>query len=328
VTVQANPIRNTRYLRPQHHWGWQIAVYLYVAGIGAGSFIIGVIWDWLSYPAYPSTAILLWGVLLVPVGAFFLILDLGIKTRFMNAARNPRTSWLSRGFLILSGFIIFGVVTFALSLLPLADITVPLPLFRALEAISLVLAFITAIYTGILLQSFKYIPLWNTPLLPALFLVSALSTGSMVVILSTLISSLFAAQGAYHSQLTEMLTRTEQILVFVEAFVFGVFLFFRYKANEQGESSVQLLLSGRLKFVFWVGIIVFGFFFPIILEAIYTGIPEQSWLLYVTGFFLLVGGFFLRFGIVYAGIKEQLPMHKLIELQYNLMNQTRKDNGR
>ena len=323
-TGQINPIRNTKYLRPQKEWGWPIAIYLYLAGMGAGSFAIGVIWDWLGYSAHPSNAVLLFGPLLAAIGAPFLILDLGIKRRFLNAGLNPRTSWLSRGFFILLLFIAFGVVTLAMSILPLWGISVGPVLFRILEVIGLILAFATAIYTGILLKALKYIPFWNTPLLPILFLVSALSTGSMLIILSTLGSSLLVPYGEYSSQLTNVLMRTEQILVFIEAVILGIFLFSRYRTKEQGRTSVNVLISGHLKFVFWGGIIVAGFFFPIVLEAVYSKLPEHTFLLFLTGIFLLVGGFFLRFGIISAGIKEQLPLHKLIELQYNSMTLRKK----
>ena len=315
---QVNPIKNTKYLKPQEHWGWPIAVYLYLAGMGAGSFIIGIMWDWLGYSLYPSNAILLCGIILVPIGALFLILDLGTKSRFMNAVRNPRTSWLSRGFLILSAYIAFGTVTLILSFLPLVGITVLPSLFLALEAIGLIFAFLTAIYTGILLQSLKYIPFWNTALLPILFLISALSTGSMLVILLILVTRLFTPQAAYTSHPIDMLTRTEQILVFIVAFILGLFLLLRYRVNEQGKSSVHLLLSGSSKFGFWTGIVLLGFFFPIVLEAIYSGVLKSAYLLLVIGISLLVGGFLLRFLVISAGIKQQIPMHRLTELKYNL----------
>ena len=47
---------------------------------------------------------------MVAIGAPFLILDLGIKRRFMYACLNPRTSWVARGFIILSIFIVIGLV--------------------------------------------------------------------------------------------------------------------------------------------------------------------------------------------------------------------------
>jgi polysulfide reductase chain C len=310
---RVNPLVNTKYMKPQEHWGWPVALYLYLAGMGAGSFVIGVLLDWLGYSVYPSNAVLLWGPVLVAIGAPFLILDLGIKWRFLNACLNPRTSWLSRGFFILLAFIIVGMVTWGMSILPLLGIRVETAPFQILEGIGFILALATAIYTGILLKAVKYISFWNTWLLPLLFLASALATGSMIVILSTLGADLLTRHHLGYSP-AEILMRTEQVLTLIEGLVLALFLFFGYRTKEQGERSVRLLLLGNLKFVFWIGIIVSGFFFPIVLESMYS--PEFPFLPFLAGFFLLVGGFSLRLGIVWAGIKERPPLTNLIVIPY------------
>ena len=252
------------------------------------------------------------------MGAPFLILDLGRKERFLYACLNPRTSWVARGFIILSIFIIVGLSVFVISILPFQWLRERTTLWLVLETISLIFAFATAIYTGILLKSVKYVPLWNTPLLPILFLVSALSTGSMGIILSTLGYGLFISLGESSYQLINMLMSTEQILILVEGFVLALYLFFTHRTGDQGETSVRLLLSGQLKYLFWGGIVLLGFVFPIVLEYLYSNFPGYPILLLATGLFLLFGGFFLRLGVLASGIKEQLPMHKLIEIQYNL----------
>ncbi|MFC2070563.1 NrfD/PsrC family molybdoenzyme membrane anchor subunit [Chloroflexota bacterium] len=319
-TGLANPVIYGRYLKPQNEWGWQVAIYLYLAGIGSGSFAIGILMEWLGYSQYSLRPMILWGPILVAIGALFLVLKLGVKRRFLNTILNPRSSWLSRGFYILSMCIIVGVVILGISILPRLGISVSnwsSPLL-VLDIIGFILALATAIYTGILIQSVKYVALWNTSLLPALFTVSALSTGTMAVILSTLGYSILTPAEGYPYQLMNALTITEQILIIIEAFVFALYLFSRYKAEEYGKDSVRLLLSGNLKFVFWIGIIVLGFFFPVILEGIYSRFHEQHFLLFLAGSSLLIGGFFLRYGIVYAGIKEQHPLQRLMEYQYNL----------
>lgn len=308
------------YLKPQRQWGWEVAVYLYLAGVGAGSFIIGLLMDWLGYSPYSTRAILLWGPILVTIGAPFLILDLGIKRRFLNTVLNPKTSWLSRGFFILSMCIVIGLVILGISILPSLGISISnwSSLLLILDVVGFTLALATAIYTGILLQSVKYVSFWNTSLLPVLFTVSALSTGSMAIILSTLGYSILTPSEGYPTQLMDVLISTEQVLIVIEAIVLGLYLFFRYKAGEEGKGSARLLLSGDLKFVFWIGIIVSGFFLPIILEAVYSQFQEQHFLLFLNGVFLLIGGFFLRYGVVYAGIKDQHPLQKLIQTHYDL----------
>jgi formate-dependent nitrite reductase membrane component NrfD len=184
-----------------------------------------------------------------------------------------------------------------------------------LEIISILFAFTTAIYTGILLKATKSIPLWNTYLLPLLFLVSALSTGSMAIILSTLGTGLFS----HESGMFKLLMGGEQILVVIEGIVLYLYLSQRYRATEQGKDSVRLLLFGEKKLIFWGGIVLLGLVFPVILESIASFFHGNVVLIFVSGLILLCGGFFLRLGVISAGIKEQIPMQRLMEIQYELI---------
>ena len=46
ATENIPPMRNIRHLRPQKEWKEIIAIYLYLAGMGAGSFVIGTLISW------------------------------------------------------------------------------------------------------------------------------------------------------------------------------------------------------------------------------------------------------------------------------------------
>jgi polysulfide reductase chain C len=330
ATEDIPPMRNIRHLRPQKEWKEIIAIYLYLAGMGAGSFVIGTLISWMGVKLDPpflsplhlfgytlnlSRVPIFWGPIMVAIGAPFLILDLGIKWRFMYACLNPRTSWVARGFIILSVFIVFGLVLLAKSILPFEWLHAGSPLWRILEAIALLFAFATALYTGILLKATKSVPLWNTHLLPILFLVSALSTGSMSIILSTLGTGVFS----HDAGALKVLMGAEQVLVVIEGIVLYLFLSRRYRAAEQGKDSVRLLLFGEMKMIFWGGVVLLGFIFPVVLENIAAFFPGNFVLIFAAGIFLLCGGFFLRVGILHAGIKDQIPMHRLMEIQYNMM---------
>jgi len=320
-----------KLIRPQREWRWEIAVYLYLAGMGAGAYVMGSFLIWLGYSLTPSRSLvlfgvpltlthaaLLWGPILVAIGAPFLILDLGKKHKFFTACLNPRTSWVARGFIILSAFIVLGLVVLAVSVLSPETSGSRSVLWFIFEIISVMFAVATAIYTGVLLKSMRYTPIWNTPFLPTLFLASALSTGSMVVVLSVMSYGLFASSGDSLLPLIHGVIRAEQILILIEGFILAVYLWAVYRKGNQGKSSVHLLLFGDLKWLFWGGIVTLGFFFPIILESLYSQAPGYPMLLVLTGLFLLCGGFFLRSGVIAAGIKEQFPMHRFIETKVGL----------
>jgi len=334
-TGHIHPIRNTKYLKPQEEWKWIIAIYLYLAGMGAGSFIIGILICWFNvkldpsflastnlfgHPLNLSNLAILWGPVLVAIGAPFLILDLGIKWRFVYACLNPRTSWVARGFIILSIFILLGLVLLAKSVLPFEWFHPGSVLWRVPEIIALIFAFGTAIYTGILLKATKSIPLWNTGLLPLLFLVSGLSTGAMAMTLSTLGTGFFS----HDARALKVLMGGEQVLVVIEGIVLYLFLSRRYRAAEQGKDSVRLLVFGEMRMIFWGGVVLLGFVFPVILENIASLFPGNAVLIFAAGILLLFGGFFLRLGILRAGIKDQIPMHRLMEIQYNAVAENTK----
>ena len=320
-----------------------IAIYLYLAGMGAGSFVIGILIQWgalinwmgvkLNPLFLPSIVLFghtlnlssvpnLWGPIMVAIGAPFLILDLGIKWRFMYACLNPRTSWVARGFIILSIFIIFGLVLLAKSVLPFEWLHAESVLWRIPEIIAFVFALGTAIYTGILLKATKSIPLWNTHLLPLLFLVSALSTGSMAIILATLGTGLFS----HDASALKVLMYAVQILVVIEGIVLYLYLSGRYRVSEQGKDSVRLLLHGEKKFIFWGGDVLLGLVLPFVLVSIAAFSHGNMLLIFSSGLSLLGGGFLLRLGVLHAGIKDQIPMHRLMEIQYDMRAMKIKEN--
>ncbi len=329
------PVRDLKNIRPQKEWNELIAVYLYLAGMGAGSFVMGTLINWMGikwnpaflpsfdlfgYPLNFSSLPILWGPIMVAIGAPFLVLDLGIKWRFMYACLNPRTSWVARGFIILSIFIVLGLVLLIKSVLPPAWLHPESTLWRIPEIIAFVFALGTALYTGILLKATKSVPLWNTYFLPLLFLVSALSTGSMAIILSTLGTGFFL----HDAQALKPLMHAVQIFVVIEGIFLYLYLSERHRGSEQGKDSVRLLIQGEKKFVFWGVDILLGLVLPFALLSVAVFSHGNVLLIFSSGLTLLCGGFFLRLGVLHAGIKERIPMHRLMEIQYNAMAEAAK----
>jgi len=137
----------------------------------------------------------------------------------------------------------------------------------------------------------------------------------MAIILSTLGTGLFS----HDAVPLKILMGGEQVLVVIEGIVLYLYLSRSYRTSEQGKDSVRLLLFGEMKMIFWGGVVLLGFIFPVILENIASFFPGNVALILAAGILLLCGGFFLRVGILHAGIKDQIPMHRLMEIQYNVM---------
>jgi formate-dependent nitrite reductase membrane component NrfD len=314
---------NARATEPQDSWGWHIAGYLYLGGLGAGAFAVAVLLDWCGFHLTASSGatsvwargwpqlLLYWGPLVTAAGASLLIFHLGKNWHlFLTASRNPRTSWLARGFLILSGFIVCGLAVLAVAvLLPGWAGRIPI-IWRFLQALGLVFALGTAIYTGILLKSMKYIPAWNVPQLPFLFLASALSTGSMGVLVAATAYRLKVADTASTAAFIHAIDVSEPVILACEATLLVLYLRHLAKGKPEGVLSAKMLLSGSLRYRFWVGVVCGALVLPFVLDAVNLGIPSNV-LGLVGAATVLVAGFALRLAVLGIGIKERPPLYAL-----------------
>lgn len=152
---------------PQTEWIVKRGILLWLAfffiELGAGAYFVGFFFDSL-----PSM-IIGWFVCGVP-GCGFHLLYLGRPLRFFRMFAKPQTSWISRGMVFVTLFLFLGFINIALGLFSTPIIV--------LSVITMVLAFLVVIYGGFAMCCVNGIPLWNTALLPILYVVSGLWGGS------------------------------------------------------------------------------------------------------------------------------------------------------
>ncbi|MBI2266680.1 MAG: polysulfide reductase NrfD [Armatimonadetes bacterium] len=160
--------------------GVLIAVYFYLTVLSAGSFVISVVANLLGLTQYKPiakiTAVL--APLLLMIAPLNLIIDLEQKPRF----------WELFVFLNPTSPITWG--SFLLTLYPLSAIIYAYFVFtgnkslsRLFGIIGIPLAISVHGYTGFILALAKGRALWNTFLMPVLFLVSAMVSGIALVII-------------------------------------------------------------------------------------------------------------------------------------------------
>lgn len=288
-------------------WGWKVAAYLFLAGVGAGAYSTGAIADLLGegWETVSRAGISL-GPLLVLASTAFLIADLGAPSGFLRAGARPRSSWISRGVIILTVFVIIGLINIFFRIWPWNALEEATTARLALEICGLVFALLTAVYTGLLLGAVRPIPFWNSPVLPVLFLLSALSTGVMALLLTLSLSS----GAALHAQLSS-LARADALILGFESVVVLFYLYGCY-SSPVSRPSAQLLLTGALAPVFWLGLVAAGLAIPLALELSHlsqsgAGTPEGSAALTILAAILgLTGGLMLRYLVVSGGVKVPL----------------------
>jgi len=286
-------------LKAQSKWSWLVSAYLFLAGLGAGAYAIGVVAGFSGgeWAGVSKIGISL-GFPCVLVGCMFLIGDLGTPSNFWRAWRRPNTSWIARGTIIISIFMVLGVVHAAFWVWPFHSLEDAHGARNLVGVLGIIFAFGTMIYTGILLGAARPIAFWSTAMLPLLFLISALSTGAMAVVLTSSLT------GTTHGGPIARLAWFDSLLIILEILVLFFYLQATHRVPES-RASAKLVLTGSVAPLFWAGVVLVGLLIPLVLEILPVGAATGALALpaSVCG---ITGGLFLRQVVVSGGIHAPL----------------------
>jgi formate-dependent nitrite reductase membrane component NrfD len=284
----------------QHTWRWMVAIYLFLGGLGAGAYAVAAIAG-LMNAAW--TQVIRVGLCIsfpaVAIGTLFLMAHLGNPSRFFLAILRPHESWISRGSLLLTGFILVSIVHFAGYVWPFAYIRAGSGPAAALSVVGLLLALMVMLYTGALLGASKGIPFWRTGITPVLFMISGLVTGLFAVVLGVLA----VYPGAMTAEQFRVMALEGAGLILIELFVLFFFLHSAYRLPESRDSAVRVMKSGK----FIIGDLVIGLLLPLVLlAAVYFGMrgatnEALSGPVIIAAVCSLTGGLLLRYMILSAG---------------------------
>ena len=238
-------------------WGAPIAMYLFLAGLGAGAFVAATAAGRMAPQAKRTVRagrVIALGA--VAVGLVLLMVD--AKGGFLHPWRfalllGNVQSVMTWGVVFLAAFVVIAAVVVVRDLLRKS---VPF----GLEATGCGFAIAVAMYTGVLLGVVKTFPLWNSAVLPFLFLVSAMSTGVCAVFLfARLVCPNEVEKLAFLEHVHGWLPWVETVLVVALLFFVGL-------SSEAGAASVAALLTGQWALVFWLGFVVVGLALPLVLH--------------------------------------------------------------
>jgi DMSO reductase anchor subunit len=145
-------------------WGWPVVVNFFLGGLGAGWYIVATLAAGLERS--PSVMAASWAApVLVLAGFAAAAAEAGRPLRGPRVLTRLRTSWMSRELLV--GIVFVSLVA--------ADLAFPLRLHRAQAVVAAVLL---ALAQGFMVRRARGVTAWDVPLMPLLFLLSALLSGS------------------------------------------------------------------------------------------------------------------------------------------------------
>ena len=188
-------------------------------------------------------------------------------------------------------------------------------LVRVLEAVLALVALAVMTYAGLLLQSLRAVPLWATPWLPVLFVLSALSCGVALV----LATSQFTGSAQAFRSVLRRLALADVLVIVLEAATTATFLVMALSGTG-GEfadtatahalaASAQTLAYSEGSWVFWGGFVLVGLVIPLVLDCAFAYIRRSCPpLALTTAACVLVGGFALRYCVVEAGLHPLIAM--------------------
>src|SRR5512135_1628843 len=282
-------------------WGPLIAWYLFLAGMGAGAYMVawGASVLGSKYNALVKPGVLL-AAPLVAIGSGLLLLDLGNPLRFFLGFLRQQSSMISVGIFIITVFILLGAIHMAALLFK--QVKLSESVLKWLFGIAAVFALATAIYTGLLIGVVKAVPFWNTPMLPLLFLVSALSTGAGAILVALalwrLIRPVSKEQAEQLVESEHLLSRVDIPLIAIELLVLFFLLFLMGGGPSIAAESARYLVTGGFAVAFWVGLVVVGLLVPAVLEAWSLRGGQALNVGALAGVCLLIGGILLRYAVL------------------------------
>ncbi|MGQ9918409.1 MAG: NrfD/PsrC family molybdoenzyme membrane anchor subunit [Bryobacteraceae bacterium] len=291
--------RNAETFPSLHVWGWEIALYLFLGGLAAGLLVLSGWMHRRSQPEGLSPALAWIAPLLAPavlsVGMFALFLDLENKwhvwrfyTTFRITAPMSWGAWILA--LVYPASALFAWAAWS-EFGPAGSRFVsgaPFPFRRAIASLNIALGAALGVYTGILLGALGARPLWNSPLLGPLFLLSGLSAAAALLLI-------LEKDHAWRRTLARLDVR----LIAAEAVVLALFFLALSTGGQAQRAAAGLFFGGPYTAVFWLAVAFMGMALPVWLERLEQRdrIPHSA----VPAVLVLIGGLALRAVLVLAG---------------------------
>ena len=286
-------------------WGLWVAMYLFLAGLAAGAYMLAALDYLFNVPQFRGTGkTMLWAaVVTLPAGLASIGMDLGHMDRIWKVYLQPNfNSFLA---LMVWGYTIF-LILIVISLY-LAFTQPDKKVMKIVMWIGFATSILVAGGVGFLLGGNATRLFWHVGLLPVQFPVFALASGAalMLVIVGWFMPSLESEQRnalLWTLAIVSIVTSVIKLYFLVADFTQSV-----YGGAIDNVTAVQSILTGRYWFSFWIVQLVLGLLIPVIVLA-QPKLAKNGFVAGLMGVFLLIGYAAARILIVVPGqVAEMMP---------------------
>ncbi len=279
------------YSVAQHlSFDWVIVTYFFLGGLSAGAFFLSVsgnYWKKELEPLAKTAAIVT--PIAVAVGMLFLLLELGQPLGAWRLLLTFRpTSAISWGFWFLSIFFVLSAI-YAWLLFKGENRKAKKFAYGGLP-----FAFLVSTYTALILNQGQGKILWQTALLPWMFLVGGLISGVSVVML--------ISGGKLDPAVLSKLGRSVAWLIVLELAMVAseILILLNHGAGSVATATAKSLIAGgnQFTFLFWGVEVFIGAVLPALI--LFTAkFPKATQ--YVASVLLLIGIYVMRYVVVVGG---------------------------
>ncbi len=258
--MDVNIIYNVEHEMPL---GIPIATYFYLTGLSAGSFIISTLaygFGMLKFKPLGKIGVVMATCLLI-IAPMILLIDLEQPFRF----------WHLIIYLRITSPITWG--TFLLSLYPMNCVVYGYFMFKGdmkrtkiFGLLGIPLALLVHGYTGFILALGKARVLWNTAIMPPIFLVSAMVSGLALMILVVIVKDFILQRGKEpNRELIYALGRFLVASIALDLILIGIDLSVLLTSTTEAYRAALMLLNGQFSFLFLGVELLLGAIIPLIL---------------------------------------------------------------
>ena len=279
-------------VKPQQQKDWIdgrgnfIAFAFFLGGISGGLYLASAYFDNL-------VGMFVAWLLSMCMGISYMI-HLSHPMRFWRMFMKPKTSWIARGFIFIMLFIGFTTLQLILSQwVPQATGAI-----TTLKVIAGIFAFAQSIYTGFAVSYVSAIKVWNSAIVPILFVTCGI-TGGLAILLAVMMGQ--------NSTDIATLENIIRVVLIALAVIIGVYLWNTTYSSASAREAIMRLIGGSLAPLFWIGVFLFGIAVPVAISVTtyFTGSAADG-LLITAVVSEIIGGLALRFSILKAGMYTPL----------------------